>query len=52
MNNTENSVANGNNPIVCPCPKQSCLRHGECDACREHHAERGNQPCCERKPKS
>ena len=27
------------NPVSCPCKKESCPRHGDCDACRRHHAE-------------
>lgn len=31
----------------CPCPEK-CRRHGDCTACREHHAGRRNPPWCER----
>lgn len=24
---------------TCPCKKKSCPRHGDCEACRRHHAE-------------
>ena len=30
----------------CPCTKIECVRHGDCDACRENHKDNG--PFCER----
>lgn len=35
----------------CPCKKRSCPRHGDCEACRRHHAESKHQRpiYCERK---
>ena len=27
------------NSLSCPCKKKSCPRHGDCEACRKHHAE-------------
>lgn len=35
----------------CPCKKKSCPRHGDCEACREHHAaaKRKRPVYCERK---
>lgn len=27
------------NPMSCSCKKKSCPRHGDCEACRRHHAE-------------
>ena len=32
----------------CPCPKISCRRHGLCDECIPHHAEKGKLPYCKR----
>ncbi|MBS5536884.1 MAG: hypothetical protein ACLRWN_12210 [Eisenbergiella sp.] len=35
---------------VCPCRKHSCVRHGDCAACRQHHKENSRyQPACDRK---
>lgn len=32
-------------PRSCPCKKKSCPRHGDCEACRKHHAEsKRNRP--------
>lgn len=28
---------------ICPCRKKSCPRHGDCEACRKHHAESKRQ---------
>lgn len=25
--------------LNCPCKKKSCPRHGDCEACRRHHAD-------------
>lgn len=38
----------------CPCRKKSCERHGNCDACREHHAKSKSKipVYCERQKKS
>ncbi|HEX2938738.1 MAG TPA: hypothetical protein VHO66_07460 [Ruminiclostridium sp.] len=33
----------------CPCRKKQCPRHGDCDACREHHKNSKYKPACERK---
>lgn len=33
---------------VCPCKRTSCKRHGNCEACREHHKGRKRPPYCER----
>ena len=35
----------------CPCKKRKCPRHGDCAACREHHAQTGRCVACEREPK-
>ena len=36
----------------CPCRYKSCKRHGDCDACREHHRTvKRMPPACERKKK-
>ena len=38
-------------PIACPCKKKSCERHGDCAACRKHHAgsKRQRPVACERR---
>lgn len=28
----------------CPCPKNTCERHGHCDLCRAYHATDGKRP--------
>ena len=33
----------------CPCKKKKCPRHGNCAACREHHAQTGRSVACERR---
>lgn len=33
----------------CPCKKKSCPRHGDCEACRKHHAESKRKRPCEKK---
>lgn len=40
MNNNEN----------CPCKRTACKRHGDCQACREHHSssQRKLLPTCDR----
>ena len=38
--------------IDCPCKKKSCKRHGNCDACRAHHAESKRKRPCERDKKA
>lgn len=40
--------------IDCPCKKKKCERHGNCDACRVHHAEskRKRPVACERDKKA
>ncbi len=40
----ENGMMNEN----CPCRKKGCPRHGDCAACRSHHAERRRPVYCER----
>lgn len=37
--------------VRCPCKKKTCERHGNCDACRKHHAEsKHRRPvACEKK---
>lgn len=37
----------------CPCRKKECARHGNCEACRAHHAavKRKRPVACERKKK-
>lgn len=32
----------------CPCKSVNCERHGNCEACQEHHKAKGNLPACER----
>lgn len=34
---------------TCPCKKKSCPRHGDCEACRRHHAESKRQRPCDKK---
>lgn len=34
---------------ACPCRKKSCPRHGDCEACRKHHAESKRKRPCEKK---
>lgn len=35
-------------PQHCPCKRRRCSRHGDCTACREHHAEKNALTACER----
>jgi hypothetical protein len=36
----------------CPCKKLKCERHGNCDACREHHlTKKRYPPYCDRQAK-
>lgn len=35
----------------CPCPKTGCSRHGNCEACREHHHKINSLTRCERNEK-
>lgn len=44
-------MTNKNTDPTCPCKKKSCPRHGDCDACRQHHAESKRQRpvYCDRK---
>jgi len=38
--------------INCPCKKIKCVRHGNCDACRENHLNvKKSLPACERTDK-
>jgi len=38
--------------INCPCKKIKCIRHGNCDACRENHLNvKKSLPACERPEK-
>jgi hypothetical protein len=30
----------------CPCPKKSCPRRGQCEACAAYHGEKGKLPFC------
>ena len=32
----------------CPCPKTHCERHGKCDECRAHHANKKDPPYCQK----
>ncbi len=32
----------------CPCPKEKCERHKQCDPCRAYHAAKKQRPYCER----
>jgi hypothetical protein len=32
----------------CTCPKKNCRRHGDCEACKEHHLVKGKLPYCKR----
>lgn len=33
----------------CPCKRVKCERHGNCDACKEHHSvKKKYPPACER----
>lgn len=36
----------------CPCKWKACKRHGDCEACRAHHAvhPKYKQPFCDKKP--
>jgi hypothetical protein len=35
--------------MKCPCKRWTCVRHGDCDACRLHHRlNKKNPPWCER----
>jgi len=40
-------IAEIENLPSCPCTAK-CHRHGDCEACRKHHAGRHNPPSCER----
>lgn len=33
----------------CPCRKKSCIRHGKCEECIEHHKTSKWEPYCIRK---
>ncbi len=33
---------------VCSCKRTSCERHGDCAACKAHHAEKGSLTACEK----
>lgn len=33
----------------CPCKRKDCPRHGDCEACRAHHAKSNRPRPCERK---
>lgn len=37
--------------VNCPCKKRKCVRHGNCEECRKHHAESKSPRPCERKRK-
>ena len=37
-----------NRQINCPCARTECERHGDCDACRTSHHNRGYLPACDR----
>ena len=39
-------IASFTPPDVCPCPKTGCEHYGNHDACRAHHARKGNLPKC------
>ncbi|SHJ87401.1 hypothetical protein SAMN02745227_00911 [Anaerobranca californiensis DSM 14826] len=32
----------------CPCQSKHCPRHGNCEACQNHHNQNGGLPCCKR----
>jgi hypothetical protein len=32
----------------CPCRRTRCPRHGDCAACRAHHAGKKHAPACDR----
>ncbi len=32
----------------CPCKRTACKRHGDCEACRAHHAESKRKLPCEK----
>jgi len=32
----------------CPCPKEKCERHGDCEACGAHHSGGKSRPFCKR----
>lgn len=34
---------------VCPCKRKKCERHGNCGACREHHAKTKRPIPCEKR---
>ncbi len=38
----------------CPCKRINCVRHGDCEACKAHHAnfKRKMSVACERKNKN
>jgi hypothetical protein len=42
----------GERPAVCTCPKRDCVRHGDCQRCRDYHlhSRRPWPPYCERQP--
>lgn len=37
--------------VDCPCKRTKCERHGDCEACREHHHTSSGKPltACDRK---
>lgn len=38
---------------ICPCKRTDCPRHGDCEACREHHHASDRKPLtrCEKQEK-
>lgn len=34
--------------INCPCKRIKCERHGNCNACREHHNDKKSLTFCDR----
>ncbi len=36
------------NNIPCPCKRTKCVRHGNCEVCREHHKNKKSLTFCDR----
>lgn len=36
------------NNIPCPCKRTKCVRHSNCEVCREHHKNKKSLTFCDR----
>ena len=46
MNEKEKCLNLEKNKEKCPCPNESCIRHGFCCECIEYHKENAEKPMC------